>query len=181
VKSDVVARRYARALFELGQEEGKEKQFLEELQTIAQLVSASGEFKALLESPLYDITLKRRVLKEVASKMSLSAYTINFLNIMLDKDRFSVLGEILDAYKEILDRLTGRVRARVTSAATLSEDQLQSIAQTLTKVVNKEVDVDVIVEPSLIGGVIAEVEGMVYDGSVKTQISKLKQSLKGEI
>lgn len=181
MKSDVVARRYARALFELGQEEGKEKQFLEELQTIAQLVSASGEFKALLESPLYDITLKRRVLKEVASKMSLSAYTINFLNIMLDKDRFSVLGEILDAYKEILDRLTGRVRARVTSAATLSEDQLQSIAQTLTKVVNKEVDVDVIVEPSLIGGVIAEVEGMVYDGSVKTQISKLKQSLKGEI
>jgi F-type H+-transporting ATPase subunit delta len=181
VKSDVVARRYARALFELGQEEGKEKQFLEELQAIAQLVSENGEFKALLESPLYDITLKRRILKEVASKMSLSEYVVNFLNIMLDKDRFSILGEILDAYKEILDKLTGRVRARVTSAASLSEDQLSQIAQTLSKVVNKEVDVDVIVEPSLIGGVIAEVEGMVYDGSVKTQISKLKQSLKGEI
>jgi F-type H+-transporting ATPase subunit delta len=48
-------------------------------------------------------------------------------------------------------------------------------------VVKKEVDVDVVVEPSLIGGVIAEVEGMIYDGSVKTQITKLKQSLKGEI
>lgn len=181
MKSDVVARRYAKALFELGQEEGKEKQFLEELQTVAQLVRTSGEFKALLESPLYDITLKRRVLKEVASKMSLSAYMSNFLNILLDKDRFSFLGEIQDAYKEILDKLTGRVRARITCAASLSEDQLQQVAQTLSKVVKKEVDVDVIVESSLIGGMIAEVEGMIYDGSVKTQISKLKQSLKGEI
>jgi len=181
LKSDVVARRYARALFEVGQEEGKEKQLRDELQTVAQLVSTSRDFKALLESPLYTITLKRRVLEEVASKMSLSAYTTNFLNILLEKDRFAILGEILDAYKEILDKLTGRVRARVTSAMSLSEDQLQQIALTLSRVVKKEVDVDVIVEPSLIGGLVAEVEGMVYDGSVKTQISKLKQSLKGEI
>ncbi|HOD70819.1 MAG: ATP synthase subunit delta, sodium ion specific [Deltaproteobacteria bacterium ADurb.BinA179] len=181
MKSDVVARRYARALFELGQEEGKEKQFLDELQTVAQLVNDCEDLRSLLESPLYDITLKRRVLKEVASKISLSAYMMNFLNILLDKDRFPVMGEILDAYKEILDKLTGRVRARVTCATSLNEDQLKQVAQTLSKVVKKEVDVDVIVEPSLIGGMIAEVEGMIYDGSVKTQLSKLTQSLKGEI
>lgn len=181
MKSDVVAKRYARALFDLGQEEGKEKLFLGELQNIVQLVRTSDDFRSLLESPLYDITLKRRVLKEVASKMSLSQYMSNFLNILLDKERFAVLGEILDAYKEILDKLTGRVRARVTCAASLNGDQLKQIAQTLSKVVKKEVDVDVVVEPSLIGGMIAEVEGMIYDGSVKTQITKLKQSLKGEI
>jgi len=181
LKSDVIARRYARALYDLGREEGKEKQFLEELQIIILLMGESEELKSILESPLYDVVLKKRILKEVASKASLSPYTQNFLNILLDKDRFFVLAEILDAYKLILDEISGRVRARVVCASSLDDAQLQKVAQTLSKVFKKEVDMDVCIEPSLIGGMIAEVEGMIYDGSVKTQISKLKQSLKGEI
>lgn len=74
MKSDVVARRYARALFELGQEEGKEKQFLDELQTVAQLVNDCEDLKALLESPLYDITLKRRVLRNWHQNISISVH-----------------------------------------------------------------------------------------------------------
>ncbi len=181
MKSDVIARRYARALYDLGQEEGKEKQFLEELQSITQLMGGSEELKSILESPLYDVVLKKRILKEVASKISMSVYSLNFLNILLDKDRFFVLSEILDAYKLILDEISGRVRARVVCAASLDDAQLQKVAQTLSKVFKKEVDMDVHIEPSLIGGMITEVEGMIYDGSVRTQISKLKQSLKGEI
>lgn len=181
MKSDVIARRYAKALYELGQEEGKEKLFLEELQSMIQLMTGSEELKATLESPLYDIVLKKRILKEVAAKVSLSAYSLNFLNILLDKDRFFVLAEIKDAYKQILDEISGRIRARVVCAAALDDAQQQKVAQTLSKVFKKEVDMDVSIEPSLIGGMIAEVEGMIYDGSVRTQISKLKQSLKGEM
>jgi F-type H+-transporting ATPase subunit delta len=181
LKSDVIAKRYARALYELGQEEGKEKSFLGELKSIVQIVDESAELKSILESPLYDITLKKRILKEVAAKMTLSLYILNFTNILLDKDRFFVLSEILDAYNQILDEVSGRVRARIMCASCLDENQLKLVAQTLSKVVKKEVDVDVLVEPSLIGGMIAEVEGMIYDGSIKTQISKLKQSLKGEM
>jgi len=81
----------------------------------------------------------------------------------------------------ILDEASGRVRAQVTSAKELDEKQLKDIAKTLSEVVKKEVDVNVTIDPSLIGGVVAEIEGMIYDGSVKTQISRLKQSLKGEI
>lgn len=181
MKSDVIAKRYARALYDLAQEEGKEKQFLSELESIVELVASSEELKGILESPLYDIILKKRIIAEVASKISLSAYMLNFLNILLDKDRFSVLGEIVDAYSRILDEISGRVKARITCAASLDENQLKQVAQTLAKLMKKEVDLDVCVEPSLIGGMIAEVEGMIYDGSVKTQISKLKQSLKGEM
>ncbi|HNY66907.1 MAG TPA: ATP synthase F1 subunit delta [Deltaproteobacteria bacterium] len=181
MKSDVIAKRYARALYDLGQEEGKEKAFLEELQGIVGIIGENEELKSILESPLYDIVLKKRILKEVASKLSMSPYTQNFMNILLDKDRFFVLSEILDAYKAILDEISGRVRAKVVCATAVDDAQLQQVCQTLSKVFKKEVDVDVSVDPTLIGGMIAEVEGMIYDGSVKTQISKLKQSLKGEM
>jgi len=181
VKSDVVAKRYAKALYELGQEEGLEQKFLEDMQNMALIVDQSAELRSILESPLYDIILKKRILKDVVSKVGISEYTLNFLNILLDKDRFVFLADIRDTYKQILDETSGRVRAFITSATELDETQLERIAKTLSDVVKKEVDVDVTIEPSLIGGVIAEVEGMVYDGSVKTELSRLKQSLKGEI
>lgn len=181
MKSDVVAKRYAKALYELGQEEGLEQKFLEDLQNMAQIVDQSSEFRSIMESPLYDITLKKRILKDVVSKIALSEYIENFLKILLDKDRFTFLADIMDGYKQILDAASGRVRARITSATKLDATQLERIAKALSEVVKKEVDVDVKIEPSLIGGVVAEVEGMVYDGSVRTQLTRLKQSLKGEI
>ena len=181
MKSDVVAKRYAKALYELGQEEGLEQKFLEDMQNMALIVDQSAELRSILESPLYDIILKKRILKDVVSKVGISEYTMNFLNILLDKDRFVFLADIRDTYEQILDETSGRVRAFITSATELDETQLERIAKTLSDVVKKEVDVDVTIEPSLIGGVIAEVEGMVYDGSVKTELSRLKQSLKGEI
>jgi len=181
LKSDVVARRYARALYELGQEEGLEQKFLEDMQNMALVVDQSSEFRSIMESPLYDITLKKRILKDVVSKTGISDYAGNFLNILLDKDRFVFLRDIRDTYKKILDEASGRVMAQVTSAKELDAQELKDIAKTLSVVVKKEVNVNVIIDPSLIGGVVAEIEGMIYDGSVKTQISRLKQSLKGEI
>ncbi len=181
MKSDVVAKRYARALYDLGQEEGLGQKFLEDLGKLIQVVDSSKEFKSIMESPLYDIILKKRILKDVISKIEISAYMGNFLNILLDKDRFAFLADIKEGYQRILDEASGRVRAHVTSASALDAEQIRRITEALSGVMKKEVDVEVIIEPSLIGGVVAEVEGMVYDGSVKTQISRLKQSLKGEI
>jgi F-type H+-transporting ATPase subunit delta len=181
VKDDVVAKRYARALYDLGREESLEDKFLKDLEALVSILGESEDFRSMMESPLYDITLKKRVLKDVGSKIGVNAFTENFLNILLEKDRFIYVGSVLDSYRGIIDEASGRVRAAVTSAFALEKDQLDRIAGTLSKVVKKEVDLDVTVDPALIGGLIAEVQGMVYDGSVKTQISRLKQSLKGEM
>jgi F-type H+-transporting ATPase subunit delta len=181
VKDDVVAKRYARALYDLGREEGLEDKFLKDMEALVSILESSEDFRSMMESPLYDITLKKRVLKDVSSNITLTSFMENFLNILLEKDRFTYLESILDSYSGIIDEASGRVRASVTSASPLEKDQLDRIAGTLSKVVKKEVDLDVTVDPALIGGLIAEVQGMVYDGSVKTQISRLKQSLKGEM
>ena len=181
MKDDIVARRYAKALYDLGREEGLDGKFLKDMELVVSVLETSEEFRSIMESPLYDITLKKRVLKDISSKITLTAFMDNFLNIILEKDRFTYLESILDSYRGIIDEASGRVRASVISASSLGKDQLDRIAGTLSTVVKKEVDLDVTIDPSLIGGLIAEVEGMVYDGSVKTQISRLKQSLKGEM
>ncbi|HWR68311.1 MAG TPA: ATP synthase F1 subunit delta [Desulfomonilia bacterium] len=181
MKDDVVAKRYAKALYDLGREEGLQDKFLGDMEALVSVLDSSEEFRALMESPLYDITLKKRILGQVITQAKLTKYTENFFNILLEKDRFEYLASILDAYRQILDEASGRVRAAVTSAMELDKEEIERISGALKKVVKKDVDLDVSVDPSLIGGLIAEVEGMVYDGSVKTQISRLKQSLKGEI
>jgi len=181
VKNDVMARRYARALYELGREEGLEKQFQADLENVVALAEESEEFKAIMVSPLYDITLKKRILSGMVPKLDLSQYAVNFLNILLDKDRFSFLPDIRKAYQDILDAASGKVKAQVVSAVELDAAQQQKIAAVFSKVMNKSVDLEMAVDPSLIGGLVVEVEGMVYDGSIKTQLSKIKQSLKGEM
>lgn len=181
MKDDVVAKRYARALYDLGREEGLQDKFLGDMDAIVSILASSDEFRGIMESPLYDIILKKRILGQIITELKLTKYTENFFNILLEKDRFVYLESILDAYRVILDEASGRVRAIVTSAMELDKIQIERISEALKKVVKKEVDLDLSIDPSLIGGLIAEVEGMVYDGSVKTQISRLKQSLKGEI
>jgi F-type H+-transporting ATPase subunit delta len=181
LKDDIVARRYARALYDLGKEEGLQEKFLTDLEAIVSILDESEEFRSIMESPLYDILLKKRILGELITKVKISKYTENFLSILLDKDRFVSLRAILDSYHQILDEASGRVRATVTSAMELDKAQLERLSGTLKKIVKREVDLDVSIDPTLIGGLIAEVEGMIYDGSVKTQIMRLKQSLKGEI
>jgi len=181
LKGDVIAKRYAKALYELGQEESLEQKFLDELTMVVSVIQESSEFKSIMESPLYDITLKKKILQSIASELSLSTYMANLLNIMLDKDRFEYVDQLLDTYKEILNEIAGRVRANVISAIELDEVQQNKIAEVLSKLMQKEVAVEVSVDQSLIGGIVAEVQGLVYDGSIKTQFSKVKQSLKGEI
>lgn len=181
MKSDVIAKRYATALFDLGREEGTEKQYGEELELVAQVVDGTPEFRAIMESPLHDINLKKKILDEVSGRMSLSSHLVSFLKILLDKDRFTCVSDILHTYEELLDREAGRIRAHIVSASELDAQETQRIAEVLSTLMKKEVAVEISVDPTLIGGVVAEVEGMVYDGSVRTQISKVKQSLKGEI
>lgn len=181
MKNDVMARRYARALYELGREEGLEKQFQDDMDNVVALAEESDEFKAIMVSPLYDITLKKRILSGMVPKLAISPFALNFFYILLDKDRFSFLPEIRKAYQDFLDAASGKVKAQVLSAIDLDAAQQQKIAAVFSQVMRKSVDVEIAVDPSLIGGLVVEVEGMVYDGSIKTQLSKIKQSLKGEM
>ncbi|MEA2101897.1 MAG: ATP synthase F1 subunit delta [Thermodesulfobacteriota bacterium] len=180
MKTDVIAKRYARALYDLGVEEDIQGLLSEDIDKVGGLVQESDQFRDIMESPLYDITLKKGILSDFVKKYDISIYTANLIQILVDKDRFEHVSAICDSYVEILNAASGRVRALVTSAIRLDDEQVKRIADVLSKKMEKQVDVDVAVDADLIGGVVAEVEGMVYDGSLRTQIGKVKERLKRE-
>jgi len=179
LRSELIAKRYANALFELGQEEGKEQGFLQELEGMVKVVEGNDEFRSILESPLYDIFLKKRIMYAVVGEIGFSQYITRFLDILLEKDRFEYLADILKIYMEIMDEASGKVRARITTAMEIGGEDVKGVADTLSRLVKKEVIPEANVDPSLIGGIVAEVQGVVYDGSIKRQIEKIKQNIKG--
>ncbi|RLA99849.1 MAG: hypothetical protein DRG37_03855 [Deltaproteobacteria bacterium] len=178
MRSELIANRYAKALFDLAREEGKEEKFLEELRSVVKIVAENEELKSMLESPLYDLFLKKKILAGITSKMGLSQYMCRFLDILLEKDRFSYLEDIQKAYIEIMDEVSGKVRAKIITAIEIDDKDVEEISDALSKVIKKKISPEVSVDPSLIGGIVAEVQGMVYDGSIKRQLEKIKQSIK---
>lgn len=181
MKNDVLARRYAKAIYELGNEESKGEIFLNDLNKIVSLINENEEFKSIMESPLYDLTLKKRILKAVVSNAGVSGYIVNFLNILIEKDRFYELSTILQSYYDIISEASGKAKANVISAVELSQTQQLEISRVFSKITKKQVEIGMTVDASLIGGLVVEIEGMVYDGSIKSQLIKFKEILKGEM
>ncbi len=181
MKAHNIVSRYAKALYDLAVEEKIEAQMLAELEQIVGMVEENEELRASIASPLYDDALKKKILAAVVSQSQGSAYLTNFLNILIEKDRFEYLNDIFLTFRDLVNEASGKVKASVISAVDLDAAAQQKIAAALSKKVNKEVGLEVSVDPAIVGGIIAEVEGVVYDGSVRTQLVKIKQGLKGEI
>lgn len=181
MKSDVLARRYARALYDLGKEENVGQKFLDDLNYVVGLMNVSDELKSIMESPLYDVNLKKKMLGKLLVNTDTSIYIENFLNILLEKDRFYQIFDILDSYYDILNEIAGKVTARVISAVELTEAQQKKISDVFSKISKKNINIETEIDPSIVGGLIVDVEGLVYDGSIKSNLIKFKESLKGEM
>ncbi|MEJ2068715.1 MAG: ATP synthase F1 subunit delta, partial [Deltaproteobacteria bacterium] len=90
----------------------------------------------------------------------------------------SFIGEIADIYNSLLDQAEGRVTAKIISAAPLSKAELDNIVKGLSKAVGKKIVPDVKIDPSIIGGIISHVGGLVFDGSIRTQLDNISYNLK---
>jgi F-type H+-transporting ATPase subunit delta len=104
----------------------------------------------------------------------------NFINILADRNRLPILDEIIKEYRRLMDKRLGIVRARVTTARTLDSVQRQELLQRLELVTGKQVRMEVAIDPSLIGGVVAQVGSTIYDGSVRQQLHAFKTRIVGE-
>jgi F-type H+-transporting ATPase subunit delta len=149
----------------------------EDLEKISSLFRESEELRSCLESPLYDAKVLKEVIKKVGIRLGLSGATLNFLEFLVDKGRIRYLPEIVRTYHEIADEISGRVRAVVIFAHDLSSDLLAQIKSTLEKAIKKEVILEVEKDPAIVGGVIAKVGDLVFDGSVRSQLAQMKKRL----
>ena len=173
-----IARKYAKALIEIGREDKKEELYGEELSSFYDYLTKNDKIWSLLTSPIDVLAKKRAVLEDILSGTKLSDITKNFLRILMEKERMVIIGEIIDAYKKLFDDSKSLVRANIVSATPLTKTEVKEITQALAGVVGKEVVCGITVDPSIIGGVIAYVGDLVFDGSIKTQLENIRDNLK---
>lgn len=176
-----VAKRYAHALMELGSERDNAEALREQLDALADLFDESKVFRTSMLNPSVQLEERRGTIRAIAEELDLDEIVKNFCLLLLDNDRFRVLPHIAETFGRLVDDRSGNVRATVTSASELDEDQVNRIKKALSDVTGKNVIVERKVDEALLGGVVARVGSRVYDGSVRTQIESLRESILREV
>ena len=171
------ARRYAEAVFELGEEGNSLDQWREELGLLAEVAGDAGALRVLEneKSPLADrVALLDRALT------GMSPLARNLARLLLSRGRFNLLPEINRIFEEMMDERNGIVRARVTTAVPLDAAEQRAIADRLRAMTGaRDVRLQSIVDPSIIGGLVARVGDQLIDGSTRSRLVLLKRQLAG--
>ncbi len=173
----IVAKRYAKALLEIGREDGKLEEYGRELGEVAGLLAQTPELESALANPGFPFEQRKALLGAVLDKAGLSPMVNNFLRLLMDRGRIKAARDISLVYQRLLDEVKGIQRADIVSAVPLGDAEVARLTETLKKLAGREVVAEVKEDPSLIGGVVARIGDLVLDGSVKTQLVGLKASL----
>lgn len=172
-----IARRYAKAMLITAKKEKRIQEIDDELSSLFVLIEQVKRFWQLVNNPIYGLDLRKQVLSEVARTTGMSPPVLGLLVLLLDKNRMKYLPSIISVYHEMADEALGRVRARVYSAMELTGEERDKIRGKLTRVTGKEVILEAVQDTSLIGGIVTTIRGLVLDGSLKTQLARLRESL----
>ena len=178
MKNLSIARRYAKALLLIGQENGKAEAYREELERVARTIASQEDLKRAINNPLYNVEGRRELLKAVIQKLGLSQIVSQFLVLLFEKGRFGFLESVNDFYQKLADDLKGIARASLVSATALSAEAIDKIREGLAKRTGKDIVLDVHQDPELIGGIVTKIGDLVLDGSVRTQLVNMRESLK---
>lgn len=179
MNNTVLAKRYAKALFQVGKEENALDDFSKTLSEMAALYTEMPEVVDGLTNPLYPQEVREKVMEHLVGAMKASILMANFLNLLVQKRRADVLPEIAMVFKALVDDDRNMCQGTVISASEISSDLNEKIKATLEKITGKQVVVSNEVDPTIIGGIIARVGDLVMDGSIKTQLKGLEESIKG--
>ena len=172
-----IARRYAKALMTIGKEDGQAETYKEELGGVVKLLEEQEELQQVISNPLYDAESRKNVLELVVERLGLSKVMTSFLFLCFDKGRIQYLSDIYRFYEKLTDELANIIRADLVSAVELPEESIARIRDALSEKTGKEVRMEVSVDPALIGGAVTKIGDLVLDGSVRTQLMSLKESL----
>jgi len=178
VKNLSIARRYAKALLLIGKEDGKAETYREELDGLTKLLAGQPDLERAINNPLYPPADRRKVLEAVVQKLGLSEVMQSFLFLLFEKGRFGFLESISEFYAKLADDLKGIARASLVSATELGDDTVDKIRAALSQRTGKDIILDVQQDPGLIGGIVTKIGDLVLDGSIKTQLVNMRESLK---
>jgi F-type H+-transporting ATPase subunit delta len=175
-----VARRYAAALADVVAERGEARQVQEELSAWELMIRNNAQLQEVFSNPTIPYDQKRKVLSTLIERTRVRPMTANFLQVLLQNQRLTELGEVNKRFAHVLDERSGIVSAQVTTARPVPESSQQALRQKLTTLTGKEVRLSFQTDEELIGGLITRIGSTVYDGSVRTQLQQVKEKMAGK-
>lgn len=177
MKSSTAANRYAKALFGLAKDERRLSDVREELERFAELLESHEDLRVALQQPLHPAHERKAVVRAVAQLAGQSPVLVNFFSFLIDQRRFVDIEGILDEFERLADEDAGLTTAEVISAGPMDERRRDRLRRALSERTGQEVRLEVKIDPALIGGAVAKVGDLVFDGSLRTQLSQLRANL----
>ena len=172
-----LARRYARALLELARGAGTLDASGREIAAAAATFS-EPRLRAVVLNPAIEGGARRRVVGEIVAALGVSSDVGNLVKLLADHGRLQLLGEVSQAYESLVDHELGRTRARIRSAAPLGSAEKAELTELAKRLVHtNDVIVDTEVDPELLGGVVLDIGGTVWDGSLRTQLARMSTQM----
>lgn len=176
-KPEPVANLYAKALFELAREQGQVDAVYGDLVTLAGQLGESPELRQALVGHALTIESREKIFQELAQKCQVNAMVARLGGLLISRSRMSLLDAVANAFRDLVDESKNTIRGKVTTVAPLSDAESADLTQAFSKKLNKTVVLDPVINKDILGGLIVEVQGLTFDGSLKTTIRRLKENL----
>ena len=174
-----LAQKYAAALFDDAAANDSVDLIRDELQALTRLRNESSEFDELLKTPLLNAKVRLNAVEAVADKLKTSELIRNFLGVLAQNGRLSLLDEIESAFSRLYDDFKGILNVRVTTAVPMDNEQTRHLTDVLASVYEKQIRLNPTVDGNLIGGLTVQIGTVMADLSVQTQLRKINLAMKG--
>ena len=171
------ANRYAKALLAVAIQESDPAVVEQDLKSVADAMAQSAELRRALTSPGIPQHVRVNVVNAVTASVGVQPPVAKLLKMLADRGRLDLVPTMYEVYQERLLEHRNVVRASVTSAVPLTPEKLQRLEASISALTGKQVQLEASVDPSIIGGVVTRIGSTVYDGSIRTQLKKMRQQL----
>lgn len=173
----MIASRYAKAIYSLAKEKGEQDAVFEQMRVIEDALSLEKEIGEFVQSPLVRPSEKEKVIAQLCEKVKLPEILKNFLLLLAKKDRLALFPSIVTSYQTIADEAHGVTRGVVRSATVLAPDERKRIEELVGRATKKQVILTYKEDPSLLGGLIAEVGSYTFDDSLSSHLTRINEQL----
>jgi len=174
-----MAGRYANALFELALDNKAVDSVKKDLDQFEALITGSSDLQRLVRSPAFGADEQLKALSAILSKAGITGLADNFLRVITTNRRLFAVRDMIRAYRALVARHKGEVTAQVTVAEQLSDKSLDTLKSALKSVTGgKDIDLDVKIDPAIIGGLIVKVGSRMVDSSLRTKLNSIKFAMK---
>lgn len=171
-----LSRRYANAIFDLAREENNEEAFTLDIDRFVGVFEGS-ELHDVLTNPAFGVEKRKSLALRIADRLVVTTLFVKFLSYLIERDRLVFLPSIGLHYRRLLEETKGRVEARVLTPNTLGQEKKDNLGRVLKGICGKEVILKEEIRTDLIGGLLIELEGKIYDATISTQLQSMRENI----